>query len=226
MLQEVVLKKRMILFVSLEAIIYIGFLLMDFTNIGGSSFLKYAGILLCLVFTLLCDRTEDSLLIFTAFLFTAFADLFLLLLDRWYAAGILLFCIVQLIYAKRFFAWKKQGSPAQWLLRFVLPVSCFLLLAVFNSLTLLTGAAAFYGINLVINAVISVSFFHTGVSHRLFSIGLWLFLCCDLCVAIHNLNFGIYTLQVFADYGMWLFYLPSQVLIALSCCSFLPRRNL
>ena len=54
--------------------------------------------------------------------------------------------------------------------------------------------------------------------HRpLFSVGLWLFLLCDVCVGIRNqpeLFPG--WLAAFAQVGMWLFYLPGQVFLVLS----------
>lgn len=52
---------------------------------------------------------------------------------------------------------------------------------------------------------------------RLFSIGLWLFLCCDLCVGLfQNPQLVPPAVSAFVSVGMWLFYLPAQVLIALS----------
>ena len=51
----------------------------------------------------------------------------------------------------------------------------------------------------------------------LFRLGLALFLCCDVCVGAFNAP-GLFPVPVtaFARVGMWLFYLPGQVLIALS----------
>lgn len=56
---------------------------------------------------------------------------------------------------------------------------------------------------------------------RAFSAGLVLFVCCDLCVGLQNLSafpsrVRARRLFAFARVGMWLFYLPSQVLITLS----------
>ena len=39
---------------------------------------------------------------------------------------------------------------------------------------------------------------------------------CDVCVGLHNLAGLPVPLSAFAQVGMWLFYLPSQVLIVLS----------
>ena len=50
----------------------------------------------------------------------------------------------------------------------------------------------------------------------MFGTGLLLFVGCDLCVGLHNLAGIPAPLAAFARVGMWLFYLPSQVLITLS----------
>ena len=47
-------------------------------------------------------------------------------------------------------------------------------------------------------------------------LGLLLFVGCDVCVGLHNLAGLPVPLSAFAQVGMWLFYLPSQVLIVLS----------
>jgi len=47
--------------------------------------------------------------------------------------------------------------------------------------------------------------------------GLWLFLLCDVCVGVHNQpELFPEWLAAFAQVGMWLFYLPGQVLLVLS----------
>lgn len=56
-------------------------------------------------------------------------------------------------------------------------------------------------------------------SLALFAWGLSLFVCCDVCVGLWNLSVPLPpALLEFARVGMWLFYLPSQVLIVLSQC--------
>ncbi len=55
----------------------------------------------------------------------------------------------------------------------------------------------------------------------IFSLGLILFVCCDICVGFNNLAAylpvdGLEGVLKFAAVGMWAFYLPSQVMISLS----------
>lgn len=46
--------------------------------------------------------------------------------------------------------------------------------------------------------------------------GLWLFLLCDVCVGLRNQPSLLPGLAGAAQAGMWLFYLPGQVLLVLS----------
>ena len=72
--------------------------------------------------------------------------------------------------------------------------------------------AAVYFTNFLLNTCQAVP-----LHSPLFSVGLWLFLLCDVCVGIRNqpeLFPG--WLAAFAQVGMWLFYLPGQVLLVLS----------
>ena len=45
---------------------------------------------------------------------------------------------------------------------------------------------------------------------------MWLFLLCDVCVGLRNQPSLLPGLAGAAQVGMWLFYLPGQVLLVLS----------
>ena len=55
-----------------------------------------------------------------------------------------------------------------------------------------------------------------GRQRRIFAAGLTLFAGCDLCVGLFNVLPPSAPLYPVSSVGMWFFYLPSQVLIALS----------
>lgn len=85
--------------------------------------------------------------------------------------------------------------------------------------------ALYYFISLILNFIDSVKVSRRAntTRTRLFSLGLLLFILCDINVGLCNLprlvtiNKGIYeTVHNFTKIGMWLFYLPSQVIISLS----------
>ena len=48
------------------------------------------------------------------------------------------------------------------------------------------------------------------------ALGLWLFLCCDVCVGLYQSWLLSGALDRAVHLGMWLFYLPGQVLLSLS----------
>ena len=102
------------------------------------------------------------------------------------------------------------GSPAAGL-----PLLAGLVLYQLGQATALNLLAGLYFSQLLVNAVLAWTL--PGRRWRLFALGLTLFVGCDVCVGAFNspglAPAGAYQ---FAQVGMWLFYLPSQVLIALS----------
>lgn len=138
--------------------------------------------------------------------FTLAADTFLLLLNRWYRAGIVLFCVVQGLYLARI--RRACGPPCgccrrDWC-RGVGAAECF------GNGTALNLLAALYFVNFLVNAFQSL----TLRSERLFAAG-------DVAVsAVRRMRGAAGTspsllpgLARAAQVRMWLFYLPGQVLL-------------
>lgn len=203
-------EKPAILFIALELLIYVSYLAVDFGLIyANSSRLKFLSICLCLVFSALFTAKGGEKLITLAMVFTLAADNLLLARNSDYALGVVFFCVVQAIY---FCIIYRESEKAFLPLRVATFAFAILLLWKLCMLSWLNVLAAFYFTGFVCN--VAQSF---GTSKKLFSLGLVLFLCCDICVGIFNLprlaGTGIYS---FATVGMWLFYLPAQVLIVLS----------
>ncbi len=178
-------------FLGLEAALYAVFLTTDLTG-GSGDPVKYASIAVCLVFSVLFACRGGSRLMPAAMALTLGADTFLLLLNDHYGAGVALFCGVQARLVLVLGAW-----AGLWALGLLSPLNLL---------------AAVYFTNFLLNACQAVP-----LHSPLFSVGLWLFLLCDVCVGIRNqpeLFPG--WLAAFAQVGMWLFYLPGQVLLVLS----------
>ena len=74
--------------------------------------------------------------------------------------------------------------------------------------------AAVYFSQLLSNTALSWTL--RGAPWRRFALGLTLFVGCDACVGLFNALPAHSPLYPAVSVGMWLFYLPSQVLIALS----------
>lgn len=204
------MKKGLIcLFLILECAIYAIFLFLDLTGRGGMTlWLKYAGILLCLLFAVLCAAKGGDRLIAPALLLTACADWFLLVRGDHLIAGMLFFLCVQAIYL---FRLRREGAVGLWL-RLVLPVLLIALLFALNLVTLLNVLAMIYFSQLLSSAILAWRLTRL----RLFALGLTLFVGCDVCVGLFNTAAMFPALYSFVSVGMWAFYLPSQVLIVLS----------
>lgn len=177
--------------------LYAAFLCFDCT--GTSAMIKYASILLCLALSLFSLQTLDGRLTALALLCTAAADWLLLVKNRRYLTGVILFCLVQFLYAARLFFLRGR-------IRYLTLGIRLAPLLLFRATAPLLAAAGFYFVNLCCNAA------EAWRLHRLFAVGLTLFVACDICVGGWNLGIA----APFARVGMWLFYLPSQVCIALS----------
>lgn len=206
-------KKLSIAFIAIELVIYLCYLASDFhLSAADGTGLKYASIWICLAFSAIFSAQGGEKLVTAAMVFTLAADSFLLFLNNRYALGIALFCVVQAIY---FYLLYRESKKLLWTLRIVTLALALILLWRFDMLSRLNALAAFYFSAFVCNVV--QSFGLKGGQGKLFSLGLVLFLCCDICVGLFNLQQLIdMRLYYFAGIGMWLFYLPAQVLIVLS----------
>ena len=201
-------------FLLVQLAAYARFLYLDLFRGGvGSVPIKYTAIVLCFCLSVYGALQGGEKLVTAALAFTLGADTFLLLLDAGYLTGVLLFCVVQGLYLVRIL--RENGGHALWPLRLGLFAGTLLLLKWLGLLSPVNGVAAFYFTNFLVNTVQSLSL--PGRRMRVFSLGLALFLCCDLCVGAFNqpdmVSGGVYS---FVQVGMWLFYLPAQVLITLS----------
>nr|WP_297172330.1 lysoplasmalogenase family protein [uncultured Agathobaculum sp.] len=195
-----------VLFLAAETALYLLFIILDLAGHASDTvFLKYTGIALCFLAVLPTIRTTDGRLTALALGLTLAADWPLLILDRHYTVGIMLFCVVQALYLIRLMRWRGSISYPLLAVRLV-PLVPLILHASLYTLALL------YFANLMCNALEAALFVPRSPRQRLFSIGMLLFICCDLCVGAFHLGF----FTPFARYGMWLFYLPAQTLIALS----------
>lgn len=202
-------------FLLAEAAVYAAFLTIDLAGTPGPGVaLKYAGILLCLIFSLCSARRGGDRTVFPALLLTAGADLLLLVMQRAYPLGVLLFLVVQSLYLIRL---RLASRRVWWLLRAGTPLLLGAALFGLGAAEPLPLLAALYFSQLTVNTLIAWTLH--GRRWRLFALGLTLFACCDVCVGLFNAPAFLPVpapLYGFARVGMWLFYLPSQILIVLS----------
>ena len=196
-------------FLGAEVILYTAFLLLDLTGHDVIAvWLKDIGVLLCLGVALFFAFRGGDKLIALAMGFAVAADAFLLIAGEHWPAGILLFFCVQTVYLVRL---RLLGAPRAWYLRTGLALVMGLLLYRLEMATPMNLLAALYFAQLLSNTILA---WH--IRRFVFASALTLFVCCDLCIGLYHAVSLPPLLSQVISLGMWLFYLPAQVLITLS----------
>ena len=209
-----------IVFVAMQLVL---FPLIQFTPADPSAFWSYVSIILVVAMAFVAfGGAPSGYFIKAGLVFTLVADYFLVIDAERLLEGVLAFILVQAAYFAYLFVNEPRRSVriANALLRTVgsLILSVLAIFVLGEDADALTVASVLYYANLIINAVFA---FMLGKRARVFAIGLALFAMCDLCIGLEVL-FSQYlasdALSFF--YGArlnlpWVFYQPSQVLIAM-----------
>lgn len=212
-------KRHRLWFLAAEGLLYLSFLSLDlfFPQLGWNMPLKYLSIGLCFVYILPTICGPEGPLMGVALGLTLLADLFLLVLNRWYLCGVACFCVVQLLYLVRLVRHNRSHLVLRLILRGAVTGTALTVPYLLGVWEPLTALSLFCFSQLVCNALDSLTCLP---ALRLFSLGLFCFLGCDLCVGLQNFTTWFPHVPAlwtsFTRVGMWLFYLPSQVLICLS----------
>ena len=209
------------MFFLIEFLIYFAYLYMDISGIfpNVSSLLKFLSIALCFYHI---DKNNYSIK-YIMFL-TVISDFFLVLTDM-YHIGVFCFIFVQLGYYCHITSFFSFSYTARHL---SLVLLCSIIAGFIANLFIMhIGLLEFFAITyffmLIYNIFLLSINLHTGIllqiklNHQeafVFLICLILILCCDIHVAVTNIfSSGIWF--NFGQIAMWLFYLPSQVIISL-----------
>lgn len=212
-------------------IFYLSFLYIDLFNmkyIQLSDRIKFICIILCFFLALLSNHNPfdkyNMQLLQLGLLLTVIADFFLLIVDDYYPIGVAVFAIAQITYTIRFDAGNKANIIKNYIVVFLI---LFLVYAVANSfikIDILVPISLCYGISLVTNVYKSIVIFRNRIYPNpnaiMVALGMALFLLCDINVALYNIlkliNETKGIIYRISSVSMWLYYLPSQVLLALS----------
>lgn len=188
---------------------------------------RYLSIVIAVAFSLIFLKVDKKLaFVSLGFLLTALADYFLAYSNPIREIeGVSVFCFVQLSYF--LYLLLEQTSKKARIIHIILRIIVVLIaqiclhVVVGSGVDKLSTISLFYIANLVVNVIIA---FSLGKEHRLFAIGLLLFLCCDIVVGL-NSAIGVYIniprdnffyKLAFSNFDFaWLFYLPSQVIISI-----------
>ncbi len=185
---------------------------------------EYALVILCFAFA--CghrSETLDGLLSLLALLCTAGADFFLVALkeEQW-LPGLSLFCVAQLFWALRLL--RMEAGRRRFVHGLTWALTCGTLLVV--AVIAVRGGDPVLLLSAVYASLLLTTVLFSWLTPRnlLFTLGMTLFLGCDLFVATNNavlyLDLDAFPLlKALHDIPfnmMWAFYGPSQMLLALS----------
>ena len=218
-------KVFLILVLLVELFLYTLFLYFDFNdiNIEISNWLKYVGIIICFLTSLIPIFSKNSaksqyFIPFSLF-FTLVSDYFLLInTDKnLYIFGVVIFIIVQLSYFIYIETLKKNKTSflISLIFRIILSSILIIVLSIIR-FDLLSIVSACYFVELLMNFITSLSLIKINKFFLIFSIGLLLFIGCDISVGLTNLDLFEGHIKNLVSNLMWIFYLPSQVLISFS----------
>ena len=218
-------KVFLILVLLVELFLYTLFLYFDFNdiNIEISNWLKYVGIIICFLASLIPifskNAAKTQYFIPFSLFFTLISDYFLLInTDKnLYIFGVVIFIIVQLSYFIYIETLKKNKTSFLISLIFRIILSSILIIVLsILQFDLLSIVSACYFVELLMNYVTSLSLIKINKFFLIFSIGLLLFIGCDISVGLTNLDLFEGHIKNLVSNLMWIFYLPSQVLISFS----------
>ncbi len=195
-------------------VIYTSFIFLDifFPGFWGSNLLKYMGIFLCIVYA--HNKFPKDVALTMALFFTLLSDTILVWTPyEW--LGVFVFCFAQFMHAVRL--TKAEGKVAAY---YALAIVFLYTLARIRGVSALYTIAIFYGVELICNVLIAIRNYRknkTSFPVRCAYYGFLAFLGCDFCVALRHLMLDGLVPAKFLPlvaFLVWVFYYPSQVLIA------------
>ena len=195
--------------------IYLTFLTLDvfYPSLWiASSLLKYLGIFLCIVYA--HQKYNRDYMLQLALLFTFLADTILVWTPHT-IPGVYVFSVAQFLHLMRL-----TKLPRRALSIYAAMISLFFAITIACGLTPIYAIATVYGLELICNLVMATKNYRASKNDyraRCAFYGFAAFICCDVCVAIRFLAINGTipgTLTPIIALLVWVFYYPSQVLIA------------
>jgi len=231
-----------VVIVGIILILYILFLFMDLCEVKifiDSKYIKYLCILLCFLLSIISTKgslrqagtdmidNRDIILLQLAMFITVIADLCLVIFD-FYILGVALFSLVQITYCVRYTTKKLKVILLNFIIIFLCIGSSYIIASLFiEGINVLLPVSLFYFICLLNSVIKAIEAWENNLypspNKYMIVLGMVLFLLCDLCVALSAITtvFPLtgYFMSNFAQitlFLIWVFYLPSQLLLSLS----------
>ncbi|WP_312573495.1 hypothetical protein [Clostridium sp.] len=225
------------------SILYFSFLYIEFFNIEifiSSYMIKYICIMICFLICLFAEKNPlnrlDISLLKVGLFITMFADLFLTVFN-YYTLGVALFCVVQILYSIRYEALKISETSSKFIIIFLSLMFIYLIINLFIiKIDILFAVVLFYAICLIISIRKAIKVCKNNLypypNKYMIAYGMILFILCDINVALYNVTEVTGISWTFIDIVhnitgllIWLFYVPSQLLLSLSGYNFLLKKK-
>lgn len=224
--------------ITIILILYVLFLYLDLCSADyliSSAYIKYLCILLCFGLSIFnnknllidIDNNRDIFLLQLALFITVIADLCLVILN-YFILGLVFFSMDQITYCVRYTNKKLKTILKEFFIIFLCIVFLYSIADIFiEGINILLPLSVFYCICLITSVSKAIIAFKNNLypspSKYFIVFGMLLFLLCDICVALYNMTmflpsnlFYIHSFQQIICFMIWVFYLPSQLLLALS----------
>lgn len=169
------------------------------------------------------DRLKENITVLAALIFTTCADYVMVILNTNYPLSLAFFSAAQLCYYARILcirADKKYFAVSGPVRAGICAAGVIAAALVVPDGTLTAALAVFYFLNLLLNFAEAACLCKRAGRYIVFATGLLLFIGCDVCVGLNAAD--IVGIRIPSDWRfainiiIWLFYVPSQTLIALS----------
>ena len=205
------------------------------TGVGSVRIEQYSAICLACLFSLLfLTHDPRNVATFVALAMTVLADTFFVICRPMLKLpAMLAFSVVQLAYFMRLLRNipnKRRKYHIVLRAAFILFGEGFIVCFLQRNVDALVIVSVHYYVNILLNCVMSWTEIRES---RLFALGLLLFVCCDTLIGLKAASEVYLTLPHVFDFLFsteinlpWLFYIPSQTLIALSVAQLVKNRHL
>jgi hypothetical protein len=211
---------------------------MDFYNIKtiiSSEYIKYLCIILCLLLSIFSTKNQhidivnhkDGLLLQLGLLITVIGD-FCLVIKDFYILGVLFFILVQITYCIRYSNKNIKVTLIKMFIILLFIIFGYKIAILFiGRINILITISLFYGVCLLCSVNKAIKAWNNNIytlksKYRIVS-GMVFFLLCDICVILSSISiflplseYLMVGIQPIAYFLIWVFYLPSQLLLALS----------
>lgn len=209
-------------------VIAVVFLLVEVLLFGMSQFgltvyvdeVHYSCIVLCFLhgfhhFLVQTQKNKCIGILVLGLCFTCIGDYFLILKNQDYEAGVTAFLLTQICY----FIFMAADFESFRLKKLVMlrvgfaAIGSVVSMCMIKQFSLLFVVVPFYAVFFIGNVIQAWVQYE---AHPLFSLGLILFICCDICVGLSNGELAGLSIPFACTFQglIWLFYIPSQICIS------------